>query len=98
MHPKLKYSAYEIANEWLLKCVSLQMAVTCMIVFKLAKYFYLGPLVLSKSWHQSKISSYQILKIVWSEEIFHWVMLLPVAVLADIILRKLFAEFFNAKA
>lgn len=92
MHNKLKFYAKELFIEWLSKFMTFQTLVTAMIIFKIAKYFYFGSEHAAKIWSMNKISSYQILSFVWEEEILRLVLVLPVAMLLDIILKKAIKE------
>lgn len=91
MHNKLKFYAKELFLKWLSKLMTFQTLVTALIIIKIAKYFYFGSEHAAKIWSMNKISSYQILSFVWEEEILRLVLVLPVAMLLDIIwddLRK----------
>jgi len=89
MHNKLKFYAKELFLKWLSKLMTFQTLVTALIIIKIAKYFYFGSEHAAKIWSMNKISSYQILSFVWEEEILRLVLVLPVAMLLDIILDDL---------
>ena len=89
MHNKLKFYAKELFLKWLSKLMTFQTLVTAWIIIKIAKYFYFGSEHAAKIWSMNKISSYQILSFVWEEEILRLVLVLPVAMLLDIILDDL---------
>lgn len=86
MYNKLKFYAKELFLRWLSKLMTFQTLVTALIIIKIAKYFYFGSEHAAKIWSMNKISSYQILSFVWEEEILRLVLVLPVAMLLDIIL------------
>ena len=92
MHNKLKFYARELLLDWLSKFMTFQTLVTVMIIFKIAKYFYFGSEHAARIWSLNKISSYQILSFVWKEEILRLVLVLPLAMLLDIILRRAIKE------
>ncbi len=89
MHNKLKFYAKELFLRWLSKLMTFQTLVTALIIIKIAKYFYFGSEHAARIWSMNKISSYQILSFVWEEEILRLVLVLPVAMLLDIILDDL---------
>ncbi len=89
MHNKLKFYAKELFLKWLSKLMTFQTLVTALIIIKIAKYFYFGSEHAARIWSMNKISSYQILSFVWEEEILRLVLVLPVAMLLDIILDDL---------
>lgn len=89
MHNKLKFYAKILFLKWLSKLMTFQTLVTALIIIKIAKYFYFGSEHAAKIWSMNKISSYQILSFVWEEEILRLVLVLPVAMLLDIILDDL---------
>lgn len=89
MHNKLKFYAKKLFLKWLSKLMTFQTLVTALIIIKIAKYFYFGSEHAAKIWSMNKISSYQILSFVWEEEILRLVLVLPVAMLLDIILDDL---------
>lgn len=69
--------------------MTFQTLVTVMIIFKIAKYFYFGSEHAAKVWSMNKISSYKILSFVWTEEILRLVLVLPIAMLMDIVMNNL---------
>jgi len=95
---KLKFYGKELLLEWLSKFMTFQTLITVLIIFKIAKYFYFGSEHAAKIWSMNKISSYQVLSYVWREEIFRLVLVLPVAMLLDILLKDIMKKKPNPGA
>ena len=89
---KFKFYGKKLLFQWLSKFLTVQTLITAMIIFKIAKYFYFGSKHAARIWSLNKISSYQILSFVWKEEILRLVLVLPLAMLLDIILRRAIKE------
>lgn len=89
---KLKFYGKELLLECLSKFMTFQTLITALIIFKIAKYFYFGSEHAARIWSMNKISSYQILSYVWREEIFRLVLVLPVAMLLDILVKGAIKE------
>lgn len=98
MHNKLRFYAKGLFLEWLSKFMTFQTLVTAVIIFKIAKYFYFGSEHAAKIWSMNKVSSYQILSYVWREEVFRLVLVLPVAMLLDILLKEIRKKKPNPEA
>ena len=94
MFQQIRYYAHDFMQEWLSKLFTLQTVVVVMIILKIAKYFYYGSEHMQNYWHEHKTTSYQILTWVWEKEISGLVMILPLAILGDVILKRVFPEEF----
>lgn len=92
MNLKFKYFLTELFFEWSAKFFTLQTTVIAWIVFIIAKYFYFGSHHMQKYWHQSKFTSYQILEFIWDRQLSRLVMVLPIAIFLDILIKRIFPE------
>lgn len=94
MFQQFKYYALDLIQEWLSRFLTLEMIVFVMIILRLMKYFYFSSMTMSNQWHQTKTTSYQVLEYVWHHEISSLVMILPLAMLMDVFLKRMFPEKF----
>ena len=95
---KFKFYGRKLLFQWLSKFMTVQTVITAVIIFKIAKYFYIGPAHAAKFWSMNKVTSYGVLTHVWEEEIFRLVLVLPIAMLIDLILEDIWKKKTNPEA
>lgn len=89
---ELKWLSHQIVKEWLLRMFSLSTVITFIAFMKMYKWLVLGPAVFAREWSAKQISSYHVLEYLWQSELRPLLLLLPVAALVDILIKKLVIE------
>lgn len=92
MDLKFKWHCHEVVKELLFKMFSLSSILTFYVFLKIYKWMDLGPAVFAKKMARDKIGPYDMLSYLWWNELWPIILLIPVAIVLDIVIRRTFLK------
>lgn len=92
MNPKTKFWINTTGREIALEAFSLPMALQALILLKIYKWTNLGPTLFQQKFLGGKNTNYQVLQFLWSYEIWPLVKWIPVAIVLNVLVKKLMRQ------